>query len=51
MTWRINRDKRLRGCMGTFNAVNLHGGLREYAVTRYDISINSTALFMYIFFF
>ena len=26
---------RLRGCIGTFNAMHLHTGLREYATTRY----------------
>ncbi len=25
----------MRGCIGTFNEMNLHHGLREYAVTRY----------------
>ncbi|XP_064456684.1 uncharacterized protein CG5902-like [Ornithodoros turicata] len=33
VTWNIGKDKRLRGCIGTFNAMNLHSGLREYAVT------------------
>jgi uncharacterized protein (TIGR00296 family) len=33
VTWKIGRDRRLRGCIGTFNAMNLHIGLREYAVT------------------
>ncbi|KAJ8963868.1 hypothetical protein NQ314_005326 [Rhamnusium bicolor] len=27
------KDKRLRGCIGTFNAMNLQSGLREYAIT------------------
>uniref|UniRef100_A0A3Q0S1F7 AMMECR nuclear protein 1 n=1 Tax=Amphilophus citrinellus TaxID=61819 RepID=A0A3Q0S1F7_AMPCI len=27
------RDKRLRGCIGTFSAMNLHSGLREYTLT------------------
>ena len=35
MTWRIGKEKKLRGCIGTFNEMQLHGGLREYAVTRY----------------
>ncbi|OWF51526.1 AMME syndrome candidate gene 1-like protein [Mizuhopecten yessoensis] len=26
-------NRRLRGCIGTFSATNLHSGLREYAVT------------------
>jgi hypothetical protein len=34
VTWAIGKDKRLRGCIGTFSAMNLHSGLREYAVTR-----------------
>lgn len=33
VTWAIGKDKRLRGCIGTFSAMNLHSGLREYAVT------------------
>lgn len=33
MTWVIGKDKRLRGCIGTFNAMNLQSGLREYAIT------------------
>ncbi|XP_013794474.1 AMME syndrome candidate gene 1 protein-like [Limulus polyphemus] len=33
VTWKIGKDRRLRGCIGTFNAMNLHLGLREYALT------------------
>ncbi len=33
VTWKIGKDHRLRGCMGTFNALHLHSGLREYAMT------------------
>lgn len=33
VTWKIGRDKRLRGCIGTFSAMELHNGLREYALT------------------
>lgn len=33
VTWKIGKDRRLRGCIGTFNSMNLHAGLREYAVT------------------
>ncbi|XP_034244498.1 AMMECR1-like protein [Thrips palmi] len=33
VTWEIGKDRRLRGCIGTFSAMNLHCGLREYAVT------------------
>lgn len=33
VTWKIGKDHRLRGCMGTFNALSLHAGLREYAIT------------------
>ncbi len=33
VTWRIGKEKKLRGCIGTFNEMRLHGGLREYAVT------------------
>ncbi|XP_076349773.1 uncharacterized protein CG5902-like isoform X6 [Tachypleus tridentatus] len=33
VTWKIGKDRRLRGCIGTFNSMNLHNGLREYAVT------------------
>ena len=34
VTWKIGKDKKLRGCIGTFNEMQLHHGLREYAVTR-----------------
>jgi len=33
VTWHIGRDRRLRGCIGTFNSMNLHSGLKEYALT------------------
>lgn len=33
VTWKTGRDQRLRGCIGTFSAMNLHSGLREYALT------------------
>ncbi|XP_013117491.1 uncharacterized protein CG5902 [Stomoxys calcitrans] len=33
VTWKTGRDKRLRGCIGTFSAMHLHSGLREYALT------------------
>jgi len=33
VTWKIGKDRRLRGCIGTFNAMNLQIGLREYAMT------------------
>lgn len=33
VTWKIGKDKRLRGCIGTFSAMDLHSGLREYAIT------------------
>jgi uncharacterized protein (TIGR00296 family) len=33
VTWYIGREKRLRGCIGTFSPLNLHEGLREYAIT------------------
>ncbi|XP_052867480.1 uncharacterized protein CG5902-like [Anopheles cruzii] len=33
VTWKIGKDKRLRGCIGTFSAMRLHSGLREYAIT------------------
>ncbi|XP_019645045.1 PREDICTED: AMMECR1-like protein [Branchiostoma belcheri] len=33
VTWKTGRTRRLRGCMGTFTAMNLHGGLREYTLT------------------
>ena len=34
VTWKIDKSKKLRGCIGTFNDMHLHAGLREYAVTR-----------------
>ena len=33
VTWYIGKDKRLRGCIGTFTPLNLHYGLHEYAIT------------------
>lgn len=33
VTWETSKERRLRGCIGTFGAKNLHLGLREYAVT------------------
>lgn len=32
VTWSLGKDKRLRGCIGTFTAMNLHKGLKEYAL-------------------
>ncbi|KAF6199449.1 hypothetical protein GE061_007475 [Apolygus lucorum] len=32
VTWEIGRDRRLRGCLGTFSPVELESGLRTYAV-------------------
>ncbi|XP_043823509.1 AMMECR1-like protein [Dromiciops gliroides] len=32
VTWTTGRDKQLRGCIGTFSAMNLHSGLREYTL-------------------
>lgn len=32
VTWTTGKDKRLRGCIGTFKATNLHEGLRDYAI-------------------
>ncbi|XP_075676956.1 uncharacterized protein CG5902-like [Dermatophagoides pteronyssinus] len=33
VTWKIGNDRRLRGCIGTFNSIPLHSGLRDYALT------------------
>ncbi|XP_062521621.1 nuclear protein AMMECR1-like [Corticium candelabrum] len=33
VSWKLLPDKKLRGCMGTFSAIKLHCGLREYALT------------------
>eukprot|EP00095_Tigriopus_kingsejongensis_P002894 maker-scaffold513_size150706-snap-gene-0.22 protein:Tk02894 transcript:maker-scaffold513_size150706-snap-gene-0.22-mRNA-1 annotation:"conserved hypothetical protein" len=33
VTWKIGKEKKLRGCIGTFNEMELHDGLKEYAVT------------------
>ncbi|KAF6768039.1 hypothetical protein AHF37_10044 [Paragonimus kellicotti] len=33
VTWTHGKDESLRGCIGTFNALNIHHGLREYAIT------------------
>lgn len=32
VTWKLGRSKQLRGCIGTFKALNLHHGLRDYAI-------------------
>ncbi|KAM7543025.1 hypothetical protein Aperf_G00000005456 [Anoplocephala perfoliata] len=32
VTWSYGKEQRLRGCIGTFKAMNLHNGLREYAL-------------------
>ncbi|XP_076234112.1 AMMECR1-like protein isoform X2 [Calliopsis andreniformis] len=37
VTWTTGKDMRLRGCIGTFNAMQLHTGLREYATTSVSI--------------
>ena len=34
VTWKKGRDRNLRGCIGTFSALRLHEGLREYSLTR-----------------
>lgn len=33
VTWYIGKEKRLRGCIGTFTPLDLHDGLKEYAIT------------------
>ncbi|KAI2800340.1 AMME chromosomal region protein 1-like [Blomia tropicalis] len=33
VTWKIGIDKRLRGCIGTFTAIPLHTGLKDYAIS------------------
>lgn len=33
VTWLIGREKRLRGCIGTFSPMDLAEGLKEYALT------------------
>ncbi|CAJ0939395.1 unnamed protein product [Ranitomeya imitator] len=40
VTWKAGRDKRLRGCIGTFSAMNLHSGLREYTLTSMDLNVH-----------
>lgn len=32
VTWSSGKDKKLRGCIGTFRATNLRLGLRDYAI-------------------
>ncbi|CDW56126.1 AMME syndrome candidate gene 1 protein [Trichuris trichiura] len=32
VTWEVGKDKKLRGCIGTFTSTSLHQGLREYAL-------------------
>jgi len=33
VTWKIGREKKLRGCIGTFSALRLHDGLKEYCLS------------------
>lgn len=33
VTWQLGRERRLRGCIGTFIPIKLHSGLKEYALT------------------
>jgi len=33
VTWKIGKEERLRGCIGTFSEMHLHAGLREYSIT------------------
>ncbi|XP_040580689.1 AMMECR1-like protein [Lepeophtheirus salmonis] len=33
VTWTTGKDQKLRGCIGTFNEMELHSGLKEYAIT------------------
>lgn len=33
VTWKIGNKKSLRGCIGTFTSLNLHKGIKEYALT------------------
>ncbi|CAH8670833.1 unnamed protein product [Schistosoma curassoni] len=32
VTWTYGKEEKLRGCIGTFTAMNIHSGLREYAI-------------------
>lgn len=34
VTWKKGTEHNLRGCIGTFSALRLHEGLREYSLTR-----------------
>eukprot|EP00096_Caligus_rogercresseyi_P001880 TRINITY_DN1327_c0_g1_i2.p1 TRINITY_DN1327_c0_g1~~TRINITY_DN1327_c0_g1_i2.p1 ORF type:complete len:177 (-),score=30.81 TRINITY_DN1327_c0_g1_i2:1005-1535(-) len=33
VTWTIGKNQELRGCIGTFSEMELHNGLKEYAIT------------------
>lgn len=33
VTWKTGRDHKLRGCIGTFSALKLHEGLKEYSLS------------------
>jgi len=33
VTWKIGNEKKLRGCIGTFSALHLHEGLKEYSLS------------------
>ncbi|CAH8639908.1 unnamed protein product [Heterobilharzia americana] len=41
VTWTYGKDDKLRGCIGTFTAMNIHNGLREYAINRYSTFLST----------
>jgi AMMECR1 domain-containing protein len=48
VTWNVvgkNGEKRLRGCIGTFQAQELSEGLRDYALTSYVLPPTPLCLF------
>lgn len=40
VTWHIGKDKRLRGCIGTFSAMNLHSGKIDEPWDRFTLSFS-----------
>lgn len=51
VTWKIDPEQQLRGCIGTFNALPLHSALKNYALSRYvlEISVFSSQFISIVF--
>lgn len=50
VTWHIGRDRRLRGCIGTFSPMNLHSGEHNlYRLSKVIWKIIGNSLFFHFF--